>query len=295
MKNKRIIDSWNKIGPDDAAEARMLGAILARNHLGTTKEGETITMKRTIKRKWLVPIVACLTLFALTGTAFAANVFGIRDYFSEVFGHESTEMSINDLGTLENLGTADMPTATSDGAADTSQESTDAANKAAAAAPNGGADTSATVPNNTADVPAAISGGATMTPVAAVYDGSRYYLALNVTAPDGTVLDRGDAYWQFDDPDTMEYMSLTSLDGKPIPFSAATMSSDDTPGDNELTIIAQITLYDGSQFGDGQSKFLRIPGVWLQSEDKTYTKVLDGVWEFDIGKYGVAGKVPGAE
>ena len=38
MKNKRIIDSWSKIKPDSAADARMLNAILARRSGKTVKE-----------------------------------------------------------------------------------------------------------------------------------------------------------------------------------------------------------------------------------------------------------------
>lgn len=51
MKNKRIIDSWNKAEPDSAADKRMLAAILARNHSGAT-----------VKKKWLTPIAASLVL-----------------------------------------------------------------------------------------------------------------------------------------------------------------------------------------------------------------------------------------
>ena len=32
MKNKKIIDSWNSIAPDESAEKRMLQAILNKNH-----------------------------------------------------------------------------------------------------------------------------------------------------------------------------------------------------------------------------------------------------------------------
>lgn len=43
------------------------------------------------------------------------------------------------------------------------------------------------------------------------------------------------------------------------------------------------------RFNDGISKTLCIDGLWLQSPDKTYTRVLDGVWTFDIGLYGASG------
>lgn len=62
MKNKQIIDSWNKIEPDSAADARMLEAILARNQPGKTKQKEAYSMKKTYNWKRLAPIAACLAL-----------------------------------------------------------------------------------------------------------------------------------------------------------------------------------------------------------------------------------------
>jgi len=65
MKNNRIIESWNKIEPGNAADARMLGAILTRNRrTGQSKKGKAFTMnkKRTLNWKWLAPVVACLVI-----------------------------------------------------------------------------------------------------------------------------------------------------------------------------------------------------------------------------------------
>ena len=66
MKNKRIVDSWNKIEPDSAAETRMLNAILARNHSGQSEKEKVSTMTKIFNWKRLAPIAACFVLvFAL--------------------------------------------------------------------------------------------------------------------------------------------------------------------------------------------------------------------------------------
>ncbi|MCL1952334.1 MAG: hypothetical protein FWF60_06305 [Oscillospiraceae bacterium] len=62
MKSKRIIDSWNKIEPDAATQARMLGAILARNPSGQTEKKEVFPMNKAFIFKRLAPIAACLAL-----------------------------------------------------------------------------------------------------------------------------------------------------------------------------------------------------------------------------------------
>jgi hypothetical protein len=35
-----------------------------------------------------------------------------------------------------------------------------------------------------------------MTPTAAVYDRNQFYLALDISAPKGAVLENGESYWQ---------------------------------------------------------------------------------------------------
>lgn len=67
MKNKRIIDSWNKIELDSAADERMLIAILTRNRSGKTEKDKVFTMNKTLNWKRLAPVVACLVfVFVLT-------------------------------------------------------------------------------------------------------------------------------------------------------------------------------------------------------------------------------------
>jgi hypothetical protein len=57
MANKQIIDSWSKIEPDRTADARMLDAIISRNHSGISK---ATLMTKTFNWKWLTPVAACL-------------------------------------------------------------------------------------------------------------------------------------------------------------------------------------------------------------------------------------------
>ena len=64
MKKKRIVDSWNKIEPNAAAEARMLDSILTRNHSGKAEEGKVITINKASNWKRLATIAACL-VFAI--------------------------------------------------------------------------------------------------------------------------------------------------------------------------------------------------------------------------------------
>ena len=62
MKNKVIVDSWNKIVPNDVTEGRMLDSILAHNHSGNNKEGKAIVINKVSNWKRLVPIATCLLL-----------------------------------------------------------------------------------------------------------------------------------------------------------------------------------------------------------------------------------------
>lgn len=62
MKNKGIIDSWNKIEPDSAADERMLDVILARNNSPKTGKEKVFTIFKSLNWKRLTPIVAFLVL-----------------------------------------------------------------------------------------------------------------------------------------------------------------------------------------------------------------------------------------
>jgi len=139
-------------------------------------------------------------------------------------------------------------------------------------------------------VPTATSDGTSITVTAAVYDGGSYYLALKIVAPQGTVLDCGESFWQIWGDLPGENLSLTLPSG----FGVSTMFYDETPGDNEITLVVE-TVTDSGVFGNGESKILTIHGLWLQSPDKVYTKVLDGEWSFDLEAIGVNGTIPGTE
>jgi nitrate reductase NapE component len=86
MRNKRIVDSWNKIEPDSAADARMLDAIIARNHAGQSEKNKVSTMNKTLDWKRLAPIAACLVLVVALVGVFGNNAgwFGSKTYTAEL-------------------------------------------------------------------------------------------------------------------------------------------------------------------------------------------------------------------
>lgn len=66
MKNKQIIESWNKIEPDSAADERILSAILTYNHSGKSEKKKVYP--KTLNRKRLALIAACFVVaIALVG------------------------------------------------------------------------------------------------------------------------------------------------------------------------------------------------------------------------------------
>lgn len=79
MKNKRIIDSWNKIRPDSSTNERMLDAILARSSSGKTGKEKVFTMIRSINWKRLAPMAACLVLAIAIAIPFLNNGSGDFD------------------------------------------------------------------------------------------------------------------------------------------------------------------------------------------------------------------------
>ncbi|MDD3212596.1 MAG: hypothetical protein PHY64_02925 [Eubacteriales bacterium] len=143
----------------------------------------------------------------------------------------------------------------------------------------------------TTDMPAAEADGTTITPLAAIGDEDFYYLMLRIEAPEGTVLDMQDGYYQINNPDSET--ALLSFDNNSYPncgYEVFLSWQDDDPSDNVITLVIRINAQYGCdlKFNDGVSKFLCIDGLWLQSPDKTYTRVLDGTWTFDIGLYGAS-------
>jgi hypothetical protein len=88
MKNKRIIDSWNKIEPDSAADERILSAIIARNHAGQSERGTVNPMNKTRYWKRLAPIAACfvavIALVAVVGGN--SGWFGSKTLVADIDG-----------------------------------------------------------------------------------------------------------------------------------------------------------------------------------------------------------------
>ena len=84
MKNKRIVDSWNKIGPDGAAEARMLDSILSRNHAEQSKKKTAFAMANIFNWRRYAPIAACLIVAAVLGNN--AGWFGGKTLAADLGG-----------------------------------------------------------------------------------------------------------------------------------------------------------------------------------------------------------------
>lgn len=62
MKNKQIVDAWNKIEPDKTAEDRMLGTILARKTAEQSEKGKVFNINKTLSWKRFAPVAACFVL-----------------------------------------------------------------------------------------------------------------------------------------------------------------------------------------------------------------------------------------
>lgn len=103
MKSKEIIDCWDKIQMDSAADERVLKAILARNSLYAKKK-EVPTMKKTFP-KLVYVLSAILLLCGLTfGTVFAAEIKG---FIATVLSLEDgTTCPISEIATVKIKDTA---------------------------------------------------------------------------------------------------------------------------------------------------------------------------------------------
>ncbi|MDR1059922.1 MAG: hypothetical protein LBL83_01630 [Clostridiales bacterium] len=109
MKNRQIINSWNKIEPSRAADERMLAAILARNHShsGQPKNGTASLVNRTLGWKRLAPLATCLALaVALIGAGVLGNTAGW-------FGGKPFAADLGNSGTLNFYRNNSLPGAAS--------------------------------------------------------------------------------------------------------------------------------------------------------------------------------------
>ena len=135
------------------------------------------------------------------------------------------------------------------------------------------------------ELPGAVtSQGTTITPVAAIVDEYMYYIRFRIQAPEGTMLNLpapNEGVFQICDSPMDTFTSDAYFIGHCMELSWI----DDTPGDNTLDLIIQIMGQYGQEakFNDGVSKTLRIDGIWMQSPSQDFTKILDGVWEFEVG------------
>ena len=107
MKNKKIIDSWNSIAPDESSEKRMLKAILDKNHNVKYEEhpdedGDIITNEYTVsKGKNAKQILRT----ALPAAACVALIFGVVKFTSDYLpAGDNNDNEIN-ISTGETSGT----------------------------------------------------------------------------------------------------------------------------------------------------------------------------------------------
>jgi hypothetical protein len=99
VKNERIVDSWNKIEPDSAAEARMLNAILTRNHLGQSEKEKKLPIAGVLNWKRLAPLVACLAFVFVLIAAVGNNMrwFGNSAHTADLGGGNTLKFYKSDL------------------------------------------------------------------------------------------------------------------------------------------------------------------------------------------------------
>lgn len=137
-------------------------------------------------------------------------------------------------------------------------------------------------------LPAAESGGTVMSPLAAFGDQDFYYLMLEIRAPEGTILrdySEDEGYYQLFGDTPEERVRLTDEDGEDLLCTLDYQWINDDPTDNLLTAVIRLWSMEDTDLCDGTDKVLRIPGLWVQSPDKTYTPVFTGSWEFNIGAH----------
>jgi len=92
MKSKRIIDSWNKIEPDSAADARMLTAIINHNQARTAKIGKSFSEREIVNWRLLAPIAACLIIAVTIAAVYMSN--------SGWFGNRVLTVGLDGGGTI---------------------------------------------------------------------------------------------------------------------------------------------------------------------------------------------------
>lgn len=87
MRNEQIINAWSKIEPGNAADARMLNAIITRNH-ATGNNKKSFDNKKPLTRKRLAPIAACLVIVVAITVVFGNGTgwFGNRIYTTDLDG-----------------------------------------------------------------------------------------------------------------------------------------------------------------------------------------------------------------
>ncbi|MDR2513713.1 MAG: hypothetical protein LBD02_00705 [Christensenellaceae bacterium] len=106
MKNRRIVEAWNKTDPSIEAERRMLDGILADAHrINAANRKEDFMQKQPVykyrpHRRFAAVVIAALLMLALAGTAFAIYRFCMKDLAgptSQIGAEEVRTLSLNGL------------------------------------------------------------------------------------------------------------------------------------------------------------------------------------------------------
>ncbi len=97
MRDKRIIESWNKVGPDKAAEARVLESVMARVQAGQP-EKDTAFWKR------LAPVAACFVFVVALAGVFGSSAgwFGSKVQTLDL-GHSTLSFQKSDFWSAGSL------------------------------------------------------------------------------------------------------------------------------------------------------------------------------------------------
>jgi len=233
---------------------------------------------RAVKRfrfKAISGIAAALVLLVVfSGIAIAVNAFGVADYFRNYFGGLNDEQA----EVLKNISAINPVPEVSDD--DTAINDDTTSSRIAVLAP-------------------VTSNGTTMTPLAAIADEQILYLALEIKAPEGVVLNPNTqgtepgadgGYYQFMNPDISKRFEIVFDESayKIAGYETLWTWQDEQPGDNVINCVIRVTAQiNGIRWNDGLPKIIRIPGLWSQSPNKKYTQILDGLWEFEIAAFGV--------
>lgn len=223
-----------------------------------------IPMNRNRRRVRLTILVAIMIMVTLLATTAFATGFRIADWFGNFFGILSPE----DKDIIDDIGMYPIENE-----------------------PNTTESSFETVPTgNMLTAPS----GAKATLLVAAGDKNNCYVRIRFEAPEGMVLGVPDK-----DAGVVELMNgrklsrdengnrlyVINCDKYEVPFDYIYEVElfDDTPGDNVMDAIVTFNVqYGDLAFNDGVPKNLYVEGLFIRGENRNYTTIIEGPWEFDL-------------